>query len=77
MKMERIQSARSSTTPTGASAATTRAGEGMLAKVMVCDSGYDRPFLFITAKWTVAQAKEYARTLGFTPLYCVNVWRKI
>jgi hypothetical protein len=75
MAMEQSALGRSSTARTGACGAT-RQGEGMLAKVMVCDSGYDRPFLFITAKWTIAQAKEYARSLGFKPLYCINVWRK-
>lgn len=49
----------------------------MLAKVMICDTGHDRQFLFITANWTVPQAKDYARSLGFTPLYCVNIRRKI
>lgn len=48
-----------------------------LAKVMVCETAHDNPFLFITDSWTVEQAKRYARSLGFKPLYCVNVRERI
>jgi hypothetical protein len=47
----------------------------ILAKVMVCETDYDRPFMFITENWTVGQAKGYARSLGFKPLYIVNIRR--
>ena len=49
---------------------------GRMARIMVCEAPHDDRFLFITDGWTLPQAKEYARQLGFKPLYIVNVWKR-
>jgi hypothetical protein len=45
----------------------------ILARVMVCRTRYSETFMFITANWTLEQAKRYAAQLGHVPLYIVNV----
>jgi hypothetical protein len=49
----------------------------ILAKVLMCEDQHgNRSPMFITALWTVPQAKENAVRIGLRPLYCINVRSK-